>query len=133
MTELTEHLKLSKIPDAEIGERIKAVVYFFVHVYCFAYVSGQTFRNIITTPSTETKKLWHALTVVVKEWIEPSSSEQPKKTELTSNLLHKSEESMSQDLSVKSLSKKRSLQQQAMGTWSSDSRAVKRSKPIGFA
>ena len=88
MTELTEQLKLSRIPDAEIGQRIKAVVYFFVHVYCLAYVSGQTLKNIITTPQIELKKLWQELFHALKEWLQPLYSDALMTTKQQSNLQH---------------------------------------------
>ena len=87
MNELTEQLKLSRIPDEEIGERIKAVVYLIVHVYCFAYVCGQTFKNIITTPLTTLKKEWHALFPAQKKWMQPLYSDAPTKTKPQSSSL----------------------------------------------
>ena len=66
--ELAEQLKLAKIADAEIGERIKVVVNFSVHFYVLAYVSGQTFRNIIDTPLITVKKEWQGLSQELKKW-----------------------------------------------------------------
>ena len=78
MNEFTEQLKLSKIPDAEIGERIKAFVYIFVHLYCFYIVSRELLKNFITTQTIKQTELWQGPILDQKRWIEPSSSEPPK-------------------------------------------------------
>ena len=61
MNDLTEKLKLSKVPNAEAGERIKVVIYSFVHLYVLTIVMGQTLRNLIDTPLKTQKLEWHGL------------------------------------------------------------------------
>ena len=127
MNELTEQLKLSNIPDAEVGQRIKAVVYFCIHFYALAYVSGQTLRNIIDTPTTTLKKEWRALSQELQKWIGQLSSEPPKLIEPQSNLQPNSEEWIAQDLSDNSSSKKKSSAQQVQKV-----KHFSRPKPVGF-
>ena len=125
MNELTEQLKLSNIPDAEVGQRIKTVVYFLVHFYALAYVSGQTLRNIIETPTTTLKKEWHGLSHELQKWIGQLSSEQPKLIEQPSSLQHNDKVLTAPVSSENFLLKTKSSHQQAV-------RLTPRSKPIGF-
>ena len=111
MNEFTDQLKLSKIPDAEIGLRIKDVVYLFVHLYVLAFCLGQTFKNIIETPLTTLTKEWHALSHALNEWTKQSCSEPQKQTEQQSNLQPSKEVWIAQDLSGNCSSKKRSSHQ----------------------
>ena len=127
MNELTEQLKLSKIADAEIGERIKAVVYLIVHIYCFAYVCGQTLKNFINTPTTEQTELWQGLFPELKKWTRLLSSGQLKTTEQPSNLQHNKEESISLNSSEVYSSESVSLHQPVT------TKQTRRSKPVGFA
>ena len=127
MNELTEQLKLSNIPDAEVGQRIKAVVYFCVHFYALAYVSGQTLRNIIDTPTTTLTKEWHALFQGLQKWIGLLSSEQPKLIEPQSNLLLSSEDLIVPVSSEPCLSEKKSSAQQVQKV-----KHFSRPKPLGF-
>ena len=127
MTDLTEQLKLSNIPDAEVGQRIKAVVYFCIHFYALAYVSGQTLRNIIDTPTTTLKKEWHALSQELQKWIGQLSSEQLTLIESQSNLLLSSEDLIVPVSSDNSSSKKKSLAQQVQKV-----KHFSRPKPVGF-
>ena len=129
MNELTEHFKLSQIPDAEIGERIKAVVYFFVNIYAFAYVIGITSKNIINTPLKELNQLCHELTLALKRWTEPLYLEPQPMTLLNSNLQHNQKDLMYQPSSDKCSSKPKPLTHKVLP------QAIltgKRTKPFGF-
>ena len=125
MNDLTEQLKLKNIPDAEIGERIKAVVYVCIHFYVLAYVSGQTLRNIIDTPTTTLTKEWHALFQELQRWTKLLFCEQPKLTEQPSSLLLSSEDLIVPVSSEHCLSEKKSSRQQVV-------KMKQRSKPKGF-
>ena len=125
MNEFTEQLKLKNIPDAEIGERIKAVVYVCIHFYALAYVSGQTLRNIIDTPTKTLTKEWHALSHALQRWTKLSYSELPKLIEPQSNLQLCNVDLIAQDLSVSYLSEKKSSRPQV-------AKVKQRSKPKGF-
>ena len=128
MNELTEHFKLSQIPDAEIGERIKATVYFFVYIYAFTYVLGITFKNIINTPLTELNQLWHELLHAQNEWEKSLCSEPQPTMSLSSNLQLKVKDLMSQPISDNYLLKPKQLTLLELTT----KQTGKRSKPIGF-
>ena len=124
-----EQLKLSRIPNEEIGERIKAVVYFCVHFYCFAYVCGQTFKHIITTPTTEIKERWLELSHALNEWLQPLSSDALTQTKLQSNLLLNEKVLTVPNLSAVSLSENAS----SLPVVQKQTRASKRkTKPVGF-
>ena len=125
MNDLTEQLKLSNIPDAEVGQRIKAVVYFCIHFYALAYVSGQTLRNIIDTPTTTLTKEWHALSHELQKWIRQLSSEQPKLIEQPSSLQQCNADLIVPVSSEPYLSEKKSSHQPVV-------RMKQRSKPQGF-
>ena len=129
MTELLEHFKLSNIPDAEIGERIKATIYFFVHLYAFAYVLGITSKKIINTPLKELNLLCHELTHVLNGWIEPLYLEPQPTMLLSSNLQPKEKVWMSQHSSDNCLSKPR---QSTLQVLPQTRLTGERTKPLGF-
>lgn len=85
MNDLTEKLKLSKIPNAEAGERIKVVIYSLVHLYVLTIVIGKTLKNLIGTPLKTQKIEWHGLMQELQKWTKSLSSEQQKMTKKLCN------------------------------------------------
>lgn len=127
MTELTEHLKLKNIPDEEIGNRLRAYVYFYCQLFATAYVAGITCKNFIKTIKLNPEKLWHGTTAEQKRWTKLSSYEQPKMISQHSSLQLKSKEPIAVDSSEECSLKKVSLLQT-----DKHNRKLSRSKPRGF-
>jgi len=128
MNELTDQLKLSRIPDEEIGLRIRAVILFFAHFYVLGIVVGEILQNIIdTTKQLLIQNKWHEQFQEQNEWVPPLYSAAPTMTNQASNLQPNSEGSTAPISSENYSSEKRSLHQVASKT------PRLNSKPRGFA
>lgn len=92
MNDLTDQLKLSRIPDEEIGLRMGAVILFFAHFYVLGMVIGEMVRYIIDTIKYQLiQNKWHEQSHEQNEWASPFSSAALKMTKqpLRQQLKHK--------------------------------------------